>query len=121
MPVRRSGIFNIFVNDLGLKVKNNNKIRTVMKFISDTGLEMFLYPGGPRRDKDGPRRDVSEKQHQNYSVGIYIVYDSIYMTFCKWQNCRDRTQIRSAGIGGRGTEELLGDGTILILIAVLIA
>lgn len=62
-------MFNIFVNDLRLKVKNNNKNRTVMKFISGTGLEMFLYPGRPRSDKDGLRRDVSEKQHQNYSVG----------------------------------------------------
>lgn len=34
--MRKSGIFSIFINDLGLNV-----IRVLMKFVSDTDLEMF--------------------------------------------------------------------------------
>ena len=34
--MRKSGIFNIFINNLGLKVN-----RMIMKFVSDADLEMF--------------------------------------------------------------------------------
>lgn len=37
--LRISGIFSIFINELGLKVS-----KVLMKFVSDNDLEMFLIP-----------------------------------------------------------------------------
>lgn len=45
------------------------------------------------------------------------MYDPMFMTFWKWQNCRDRIQIsQGLELGGGGTQgNFMGEGTVLYL------
>lgn len=44
------------------------------------------------------------------------MYDSMYMTFWKWQNCRDRIRIsQGLELDGRAQGNFMGNGTVLYL------